>query len=356
MVELPRDYITQYIFQYVGYPSEKSDGHINGGCPICREDSSWGKKARFYYIPENEGSKPTCFCHNCGYSSNSVGFIMEVTGMTFKEVMNESKDYDIIPKDIISQDFDNFERLLEPDEPLPKNAINLFNKKEVMYYKNNPVVIGALKYIKERRLHTAVNRPKTFYISLDDYIHKNRLIIPYYEDGKIVWYQTRQLLGDESPKYLSKKNTDRSLYNFDSISEDIPYIFVFEGAIDAMFMKNGTCLSGITESKRFILTERQKQQLAMFPTHKIVWVFDSPYKDKAAREKVSMMYRRGELVFGWPKKYGTVFKDINEMVMSMGKNEIPQEFILGNILKEEPEYMKMDLKNLHDQLNITFKV
>jgi hypothetical protein len=351
---LPEDYVVQYIYQYVGYVKERANGSLNGGCPICREGDSWGKKSRFYYNPELEGEKNTVYCHNCGYSKNSIGFIMDVAGLSYKEVKQESENYDIIPKNINYEEFDN---LIDNKKTptLPDNCINLFDKNQLAYYKDNEVVNTAVKYILSRKIHKSPNKPKAIYVSLDDYIHKNRLIIPYYDiNGEIAWYQTRKLLEDDSPKYLSKVNSDRSMYNMDQIDDDYPYIFIFEGAIDAMFVKNGTCLSGITESGDFTLTDTQESQLCAYPLHEKVWIMDSPYLDEAARKKSNMLYNRGEKVFCWPKELGKVCKDFNDVIMKTGKTKIPQEFILRNLMNDESNTINLDCNDLKDKLKSTF--
>lgn len=349
MVELPSEYASQYIQQYVGYPKVKKNGIINGGCPICREGTSWGKSSRFYYNPEID----VCHCFNCGYAHKSVNFIIDMTGMTFGEIMEESKDYDIIPRDININYSDKNDKS-DFDFPLPLNSIDLNDETQLEYYKDNEVVNLALDYIESRKLNISVNKPKTFFISLDDYIHKNRLIIPYYCDDRVIWYQTRKLLDDDTPKYLSKVNSERSLYNMDKIDDDLEYIFIFEGAIDSMFVKNGTCVSGITESGDFMLTDLQSEQFRRFPFHKRVWMLDSPYLDKAARIKTTNLFNSGELVFQWPQYIGENFKDFNDMVLKTSKNEIPYKWILKNIMKEEPKFFKLNLDSLKDFVNSKF--
>jgi len=356
MNSLPEEYVTQYIYQYVGYVKERKNGILNGGCPICREGDSWSKKARFYYNPDLEGQKSTVYCHNCGYSKPSVNFIMDVSGLSYNEVRLESKDYDIVPRDLNCDDFDKLFEVKSGTPTLPDNCINLFDKNQLEYYKDNEIVKLAVKYIIGRKINSAPNKPRALYVSLDDYIHKNRLIIPYYENNKVVWYQTRKLLDDESPKYLSKVNSDRTMYNIDDIDESYQYIFIFEGAIDSMFVENGTCLSGITESGEFVLTEEQERQLSMYPLHNRVWMLDSPYLDEAARKKSSMLFRRGEKVFQWSKELGKKCKDFNDIIMMSNKTKIPQEFILRNLMEQESNSMKLDVGSLKEKLKLSLKV
>jgi hypothetical protein len=175
------------------------------------------------------------------------------------------------------------------------------------------------------------------------------LIIPYYHQGKIVWYQSRQLIDDGTPKYLSKVGSDRTLYNIDEIDPNIPYIFMFEGAIDSMFVKNGTCLSGITEEGDFTMTHTQQIQLMRYPFHKIVWVIDSPYHDKAARNKTKSLFNKGEMIFNWPETLGQTCKDFNDIIMkSNTKKEITHNFIMRNLMEEEPNYMRLRIEGLGD--------
>jgi hypothetical protein len=332
---LPVEYTEQYIYQYVGYVKKTSKGSLNGGCPLCNEGKSWGRKSRFHYDPDYEGEGTTCKCWNCGINMTSMKFIMTITGMTFNEIKEECQDYDVIPRDYSKAMNQEVRKAFVPST-LPQNSINLSDPVQVAFYKDEVVVQIALNYIKERKLDVAVNRPKAFYVSLEDYTHKNRLIIPYYSYGKIIWYQTRKLLDDDSEKYLSKGGAPRSLYNIDDIDPDIPYIFIFEGAIDSMFVLNGTCVSGISESnKDNIFAELQLEQLRRYPFHRKVYIIDDPEHDLAAKVKTEMLIKRGELVFIWPKKFSKAFKDFNEMAVGLNKTKIPHKFIMGNLYKDD---------------------
>jgi len=336
-LQLPPDYVEQYIYQYVGYVKKTQKGDLVGGCPICNEGSSWGKRARFHYTPDREGENATCKCFNCGWVSTSMRFIQTVSGLTYHEIKDECEDYDIIPMDYAKLIKQTVKEAFV-SERLPQNSINLFDPVQVEFYKGHRIIQIALDYIKSRKLDVAINRPKTFYVSLDDYTHKNRLVIPYYSNGKIVWYQTRKLVEDdsedyESPKYLSRVGAARSLFNIDNISMDIPYIFIFEGAIDAMFVQNATCVSGITEEGTYIFNDLQREQLARYPFHEHVYVIDSPEHDLAAKQKTEMLIKKGEKVFKWSKKFSDNFKDFNEIAVKTNKQKIPHEFIMKNLYK-----------------------
>jgi hypothetical protein len=212
---------------------------------------------------------------------------------------------------------------------IPEDSVNLFDEKQVSYYIESfhrDIVLRAMNYIKDRRLDTAVNRPKSLYLSFDDFVHKDRLIIPFYSNtGKIGSYQSRLLLDTNDAKYLTKYG-EKCLYGENTISEDIPYIFVFEGPIDAMFCKNGVAVGG---AKR---TDRQNQFLETCIGHEVIYVFDNDKNNEEMESQVIKTIKRGGRVLIWPKKMSK-FKDVNEICCHLSTDEIPYSFFVKNSFK-----------------------
>jgi hypothetical protein len=329
VVILPREYIVQKFYQYAGYPRFKKITNVyEAGCPICREGSSWGKKRRCYYVVE----KNNICCHNCGWFSNPFKWIETVACLTPKEIFDESKSFDILPLDLLL-DKPEVKKII-PVNKLPKDSINLFDKQQLTYYKDNPIVKEALKLIVKRKLHTAINKPQTLWISLVDKVHKNRLIIPFYDQNNdIIFYQSRTILNDSLkyyPKYLSKVNSEKSLYNINNISSDLEYIFIFEGPIDSFFIKNGTAVAGIQENSSANFTKLQADQLGNFKLFKKVWFLDSQWNDLASRKKTMRLIEGGETVFIWPEKMGKEFKDLNEYCIASNTNSLDTDFVIQN--------------------------
>jgi hypothetical protein len=254
--------------------------------------------------------------------------------------------YDLTGKPINEKNFINDrikqeeqEKVIEP-EILPKDSINIFDTTQVFKNMKNRYFKECVSYVCSRRLHSAINRPKSFWFSPVDYIHKNRLIIPFYDlDGKIVYYQSRKLPSDESelPNYLSKSGGDRSLFNADKIT-DYPYIFIFEGPIDSCFCRNGVAVSGINKS-RSSLTDKQESQLNNFPLHTKIWVLDNQNKDETARKKMKQLIEINQKVFVWPKDLD--YKDLNEMCLDKKINGIETDFILKNTFNGPKARLKM---------------
>lgn len=326
---LPQDYIVQKFYQYAGSPRFKRlSNTYEASCPICREGRSWGKKRRCYYIVENNA---IC-CHNCGWYSNPSKWIQEVSGLSLPEIIDETKNYDVLPLDILKDEIAPVVR--KNTESLPADSINLFDKSQLLYYSNNAVVKDALNIIKNRKLDTAVNRPDTLWISLVDPVHKNRLVIPFYsESNDIIFYQTRAIYDKDMrlrPKYLSKINGERSLYNINKVSAELDYIFIFEGPINSFFVKNGTAVAGIQEDSYNTFTPLQERQISQYKFHKRIWVLDSQWIDKASRKKTEKLVNIGESVFIWPESKGKQYKDINDLCIAKNINQLDPEFLICN--------------------------
>ena len=324
MEKIPQEYIIQKFYQYAGYPKFKKISNVyEAGCPICREGNSWGRKRRLYYLVE-EGR--IC-CHNCGWYGNPFKWIMEVGQLQAFEIYKEIEDDDFgyldIDKEVIPKKFN--------EEILPKDSINLFDQNQLTYYKNNDIIQKCLAYIKDRKLDTAINKPKSLWISLKDFIHKNRLVIPFYdENNKIIHYQTRGLLRDDirsKPKYLSKLNSDKSLFNYDLIDNSSSDIFIFEGPIDAFFVRNSVATAGIQENSNKSFSSLQLNQINKLWLMNKTWVLDSQWADKASLSKTKKLIQEGSSVFIWPKSIGKAFKDFNEMAVKYNLDEISPQFI-----------------------------
>ena len=326
MVNLPAEFIVNKFIQYAGYARYKKLSNVyEGGCPICREGNSWGQKRRLFYLAK----KNIICCHNCGWYSNPYKWIKKVTGTSDIELLSEIRSFDtsttITFKEEVKKEIKT--------ETLPENSINLFDSNQVEYYKNNDIVSVALNYIKERRLDNCINKPPALYISLTDKVHKNRLIIPFYYQGKIIFYQTRTLLAKDSktkPKYLSKIGGEKSLFNIDNIDNEYEYIFLFEGPIDSCFLKNGVGITGIQEKSKQTLNNLQQKQVGRFPLHKKIYVFDSQWLDNASLKKSGVLLKNNENVFIWPERLGKQYKDFNDVCIKLQRDMIRPKFIIDN--------------------------
>jgi hypothetical protein len=330
-VNIPQEYTVTKFYQYAGYARYKKISNIyEGGCPICREGRSWGKKRRLYYVVNDNA---IC-CHNCGWYSQPLKWLLEVTDLSYNDIISEIKvnDYEY---DIINTSPDTNYKPEFITEDLPKDSINLFDSHQLRYYKNNQVLKKCLDVIASRRLDTAINKPKSLWLSLTDFVHKNRIIIPFYdEESNIVHYQSRQVLdNDDKPKYLSKINSTKSIFNINRVDKELDDLFIFEGPIDSFFVKNGVAVAGIQENSDNVFSTLQSEQLNKLWVFNKIWVLDSQWLDTASYLKTKKLLDQNETVFIWPENIGKKFKDFNDMAVRFSLDSIDHKFVANNSYK-----------------------
>lgn len=259
-----------------------------------------------------------------------VKWIQAVAGLTYAEILKEN-NHTVV--DVTALSTEQLKPVVVNSEILPTDAINLCDTQQIQFHKDNRIVQEVLSLLTRRRLNVAANRPKTFWLSLVDKVHKNRLIIPFYDlNDRIVHYQTRTVIENKRykmPKYLSKSNSEKTLFGINQVNDNLKFMFITEGPIDACFIKNGVAVAGITEGKGAAFTAKQQQQLNQFPTHEHVWVLDNQHTDRASYNKSQQLIKQGCKVFIWPKELKK-FKDLNELCINQNINYVPEKFILKN--------------------------
>lgn len=340
---LPTDYVTE-MFYDLAYDVTYYSGNntYNGGCPVCHEGSSFGKKKRCWWLPD----KGIVHCFNCGETWNPFNFIKAASGMTASEVAKQlrSGEYGFLNldrneiKDSVPQEV--LDLMDTTNGSLPDDSIDLTNPAQLSFYKSNGAVQKALRYIASRRLSTAVNRPDRYFISLNDYTHRNRLVFPFNDvNGKVVFYQSRAIGANidgyrEDVRYLGKAGAEKTVFNIDKVSDDIEEVFVFEGPIDSCFVKNGVAIAGIGKGGKDF-TQMQENQLSLFYlTHSIVWVLDNQWIDDTSRVKSRDLLKRGEKVFIWPKQLKS-YKDFNELCVKNSLDEVPLDVVRSCVYSGE---------------------
>lgn len=318
--------VVQTFFRCCKRPTyKKNTSTYTGECPYCHEGKSAGKKRRFFYIPEDE----YLYCHNCSITKSTLDFVKDMTGMSLPEILAESE----VQADTLSDIVKRTEAFKKSNpNALPYDSINLYDETQLAFYKENKAIKDALEFINKRRLNTAINKPKTLWLSLTDNVHKNRVVFPFYnleKNAKVVFYQSRALYkeDEEIAKYLSKSNSDKYIFNLDKVSPDIDYVFLQEGPIDAMFLRNSVALAGIHPT--VVQVELLK---TYFPMHALIYVMDNQWVDKASYETTKKLLDKDETVFIWPKELAA-YKDLNDICIEQKIDEIPYNFIVKNAFK-----------------------
>jgi len=322
-VELSTEYIIQQFYTYCKRPIyKKGQGVYNAECPVCKEGTSAGVKRRLFYFPDDH----YFYCFNCSKSWTEFNWLREVTSDTPASILKNSKTHVV---DLTERVFDEVEVVSTfVNDTLPGDAIDITDQQQLAHIKTNNtqkgrVLENVLEYCTERRLTTAINKPKGLYYTFNDRVHANRLIIPFYnEGGKLFTYQSRSLRGDTFPKYITKVG-EKCLFGEDTVSDNIPYIFVLEGPIDSMFIRNGVGVGGST------ITERQSQFLHKHFDKQIIYIFDNDKDNPEMKKTVLKAIKAGKTVFIWPKELKQ-FKDVNEVCCHYKIDLIKEDYIVKN--------------------------
>ena len=301
-------------------------------CPICGETTN--KRRGWFNLRE-----ATYVCYNGGCPAEE-----SMTGLWFASVLRDT-NYGMICAEYIKwcggDDEETREkREVDFNKPEPKP-----DKVEIEdNWVDLPKSVEA--YCTQRGLFSAPYSPPNWELYYD--LETKRLVIPWLKDGQIEYYQKRKLISsDDGPKYLYPVDIKKPVFNLDRVDPDFPYIYMLEGALDGIFIKNGVSIGGInpTEYQLNLIKER-------FPTHQLVIVMDNCLVDKSAYnnligtskpKKIGMLdkYPFSFRYFSW--KLSTQ-KDVNEEWISGNKNFTDKDWLLERTLNAIQ--MKLYLNNL----------
>ena len=108
---------------------------------------------------------------------------------------------------------------------------------------------------------------------------------------------------------MCPKNSHKLVYGLDNVDLSWPYVIVFEGVYDSLFVKNAVAVG--TKS----LSDRQERLIReRYPNHRICLSFDN---DKPGLDSMAKAVEKNDdvLFFKWFDD-DTLEKDINEKVLS----------------------------------------
>lgn len=163
------------------------------------------------------------------------------------------------------------------------------------------------------------------YIYKSKSIYSQRVFIPFYENGKLVYWIARHY-GDSPLRYANPKDVNREhiVYNIDKL-EYTDTVYIFEGVFDALSLDVGvgTCLLGSRVS------QIQVEKIIDFAPKNIIFVPDTDETgQRLLEENVEMFktykpstYQPNFLKFNIPAPY----KDFNEYKIATNIGEIPIE-------------------------------
>ena len=272
---------------------------FNFRCPICGDSQKHKNKARgyFYQVKTNTNFK----CHNCGASSSFNNFLKQIDSTLHKQyTMEKFKEGHSSISGIGNFVVD--EPKLEFKKPVFKKKLDLPKATEV------PI---AKEYLEKRKLD-----PSKFYFAYKfkewtntqkqtfDTIGRDesRIIIPMYDEDKIlIGFQGRSL-GPNSVKYITVMiNEDApKIYGLDKVDNEKP-IYIIEGPFDATLVQNGVAMCG------------SDLDIRSFGWSDCIYVYDNEPRNREIVNRIDKTINGGYKVVIWPTSI--VEKDINDMVL-----------------------------------------
>ena len=195
-----------------------------------------------------------------------------------------------------------------PDEE--PNTVDLMHIKPMLDPSwKKPLSEDARKYLAGRMVDKAPFLKEdlfTYQGSKGEYI-----LIPWVVNGVDAYYQLNDYKKLGELKYIFPKNSHKLVYGLDNIDLSWPYIIVFEGVYDSLFVKNAIAVG--TKS----ISDRQKRLIRKrYPNHRICLSFDN---DKPGLDSTAKAVEKNEdmMFFKWFDD-NVSEKDINEKVLKTG--------------------------------------
>ena len=288
--------------KYIGLVSSRlqkfkrvKDNLYNFRCPICGDSQRNKNKTRgyIYQVKNNTNFK----CHNCGASMSFNNFVKTIDPTLHKQYTLEK-----FKEGHTGRNFVVNEPVFVSKKPVFKSKIVLPLCSEVE---------SSRTYLQKRRVD-----PRKFYyaenfkefcntykeVFADTTHDEPRIIIPLYQDKKLIGFQGRSL-GPSLTKYITVMLDEEApkIYGLDTIDKKLP-IYVVEGPFDSTFVSNSVALCG------------SDGDLGYLKGSNTILVYDNEPRNREIVNRIGKCIDRGETVVIWPN--GIIEKDINDMVLA----------------------------------------
>lgn len=281
-------------------------GWISFNAPCCSDKRQRGG------LIFNQGDAVSYHCFNCGFKTSWQ------PGRHISQKMNKLLRLFNMPDDVINQFRLEALRLDNNSTTEVRNIIPTFEEKvlpegakslaewltwiELQGWENaDQDLINAITYLQNiRNLH-----PYAFpYYWTSKIGFKNRIIIPFYKDNKIVGW-TARAINAAQPKYLSEQQPG-FVFNLDRQKTERDFVIVCEGPFDALSI-DGCALLGaeVKDSQNWLLKQLGKEIILV------------PDKDHEGPRTVEQAIEYGWSVSmpDWP----VGVKDVNDAMCKLGR-------------------------------------
>ena len=261
-------------------------GWLSFNAPCCHHNgNSADTRGRGGLISNPDGGV-SYHCFNCGFKASWQ------PGRNFSHKLRKLLQWMGAPDDVINKVALEVMRENEGVEaqsriatlptfntvPLPDDAVRIV---DIPDYNENNVgfkhFLAVIQYMADRHL----NLDDTDYYWSPSLGYRDRLIIPFYYEGRIVGWTGRSVQADKKPKYLTEVQPGY-VYGLDEQRYTKLFAVLCEGQIDAIHIE-GCALGGseISDQQAMLLNRLQKQIIVV------------PDRDKAGKKLVERAIELG---------------------------------------------------------------
>ena len=203
--------------------------------------------------------------------------------------------------------------------PLPDDAVKIADIKNFDKYS-----LAILEYMSKRNL----NLDDTDYYWSSSLGYRDRLIVPFYYEGRIVGWTGRSITADKKPRYLTEVQPG-FVYGLDEQGPNKIFCIVVEGQLDAIHI-DGCAIGGseIADQQAMLLNRLQKQIIVV------------PDRDKAGSKLVEESIEHGWCV-SMPE-WSQDVSDVGDAVSKYGR--LYTLYSIVNAANESPLKIRLRAK------------
>jgi len=258
-------FVEEIIHETVSNVIRAGNNKLRFNCPICGETTN---KRRGWFDTKDA----SYICWNGGCPAESG-----MTGLWFASILRDT-NYGMICAEYIKWSGENVSDHIKSRKSDKLNKPEILDSKPKLDIGDNWVDLPkvVIEYCKQRGLYEAPFKPDNWEFFYD--LKTKRLVIPWMENGEMVYYQKRKLIStdEESAKYIYPTNEAKPVFNIDKIDGD-KFIYVCEGALDSIFLYNSISCGGISPSQSQLATINSH-----YPNNQLVIVTDNYWIDRSS--------------------------------------------------------------------------
>ena len=255
--------VTETVLTYLP-PKRKTtpSGWLSFNAPCCHHNgTSSDTRLRGGLISNPDGVSYHCF--NCGYKASwQQGRNLSVKMRKLLQWLNAPDD--VINKLALTIMQENeglqvTQQLVEVPQfntvPLPNDAIKVSDITD--FDKHSLAVV---EYMASRKLQVE----DTDYYWSPSLGYRDRLIIPFYYENRIVGWTARTVTSNKKPKYLSEQQPGY-VFNLDEQRPQKVFAIVCEGPIDALYIDGVALLGSEVKDQQALLINRLNKDVIVVP-------------------------------------------------------------------------------------------